>query len=115
MKKLSLYVIITIISVIVRQFFLPNPFECFGDIALLINWIAEPIIQVVAYRVVGMFYDKGSAPVIGSLLYMITYALIIGLLWMLGIFSFALWWVLIIVVATAALICGGIWLKERLL
>ena len=115
MKKLSLYVIITIISVIVRQFFLPNPFECFGDIALLINWIAEPIIQVVAYRIVGMFYVRASAPAIGSLLYILTYALIVGLLWILGIYSFVWWWILIIVVAITALILSGIWLKERFL
>ena len=87
--------------------------ECFGDNAVLINWIAEPIIQVVAYGIVGIFYISGSEPALGSLLYLLIYALIVGLLWVLGIFSFAWWWILIIVVAIAALICGGIWLKER--
>ena len=113
MRKLSLYGIITIVSLIVRQFVLPNPFECFGDKAILINWIAEPIIQVFAYAVVGFFYVKGSAPALGSVLYLITYALIVGLLWLFGLFSFAWWWVLIIVVSVCALIVGGIYLKER--
>lgn len=113
MRKISLYGIMTVISVVVRQFFLPNPFECFGDKAIIINWIAEPIIQVLAYAIVGLFYVKGSAPAFGSLLYLITYALIVGLLWLLGVFSFAWWWVLIIVVAVCALIAGGIYLKER--
>ena len=113
MRRISIYGIITIISLLVRQFVLPNPFECFGDNAVLINWIAEPIIQVVAYGIVGIFYISGSAPALGSLLYLLIYALIVGLLWVLGIFSFAWWWILIIVVAVAALICGGIWLKER--
>ena len=113
MRKISLYGLITLISTLVRQFVLPNPFECFGDNAVLINWIAEPIIQVVAYGIVGIFYISGSAPALGSLLYLLIYALIVGLLWVLGIFSFAWWWILIIVVAIAALICGGIWLKER--
>ena len=115
MRKLSLYGIITLISVIVRQFVLPNPFECFGDNANLINWIAEPIIQVIAYGIVGLFYIRGSAPALGSLLYLLTYTLIIGLLWILGIFSFAWWWILIIVLAIIALICGVVWLKERFL
>ena len=113
MRRISIYGIITIISLLVRQFVLPNPFECFGDNAVLINWIAEPIIQVVAYGIVGIFYISGSAPALGSLLFLLIYALIAGLLWVLGIFSFAWWWILIIVVAIAALICGGIWLKER--
>lgn len=115
LRKLSLYGIITIISIIVRQFFLPNPFECFGDNALLINWIAEPIIQVVAYGIVGLFYIRGSAPALGSLLYLFTYTLITGLLWVFGIFSFAWWWILVVVLAIIAIICGGIWLKERFL
>ena len=113
MRRISIYGIITIISLLVRQFVLPNPFECLGDNAVLINWIAEPIIQVVAYGIVGIFYISASAPALGSLLYLLIYALIVGLLWVLGIFSFAWWWILIIVVAIAALICGGIWLKER--
>lgn len=113
MRRISIYGIITIISLLVRQFVLPNPFECFGDTANLINWIAEPIIHMVAYGIVGCYYIRGSAPSWGSLFYLLIYALIVGLLWVLGIFSFAWWWILIIVVAIAALICGGIWLKER--
>ena len=91
MKKLSLYGIMTIISVIVRQFILPNPFECFGNKAALINWIAEPVIQIIAYGVVGLFYVKGSNPAFGSLAYLVTYVIIVGLLWLFGIFLFA-WW-----------------------
>ena len=83
--RFSLYGIMSTLSLIVRQFYLPNPFECFGDKAVLINWIAEPIIQVVAYLIVGIFYVSGSAPALGSLLYLLTYTLIIGLLWVLGI------------------------------
>ena len=105
----------TLISIFVRQHVLPNPFECFGDKALLINWIAEPIIQIVAYVVVGLFYTSGSAPALGSLLYLLTYALVVGLLQILGIFSFAWWWVLIIVMIIVALIYGAMWAKERLL
>ena len=113
MRKLSLYGIITLVSLIVRQFVLPNPFDCFGDDAIIINWITEPIIQIVAYGIVGIFYIRGSAPTLGSILYLFIYAFIVVLLWILGIFSFSWWWILIIVVAITALICGGILLKER--
>lgn len=113
MAMIKLYSLMTVISVLVRQFVLPNPFECFGEKATLINWIAEPIIQVVAYGIVGLFYVKGSDPALGSLAYLAVYALIIGILWVLGIFSFAWWWILILVIAVIALIAGGYWLKER--
>ena len=71
MKKMSFYSLMTIISTLVRQFVLPNPFECFGDKAIIINLVAEPIIYVIAYGLVGLFYIKGSAPAIGSFLYLI--------------------------------------------
>ena len=95
MKKL--YGIMAAISVIVRQFYLPNPFECFGDAAIIINLIAEPIIHVAAYLLVSTIYTKGSFPALGSFLYLVTYAAITGILALMGIFSFAWWWVLIIV------------------
>ena len=95
----KLYAIIAAISVIVRQFFLPNPFECFGDSAIVINWIAEPIIHLAAYWLAGTVYRKGSFPALGSFLYLVAYAAITGVLALMGIFSFAWWWVLIIVVA----------------
>lgn len=67
----KLYGFMSIASVIVRQFLLPNPFECFGEKATLINWIAEPIIQMVAYFIVGLFYIKGAAPFWGSFAYLL--------------------------------------------
>jgi len=113
MAMMKLYSLMTIISTLVRQFALPNPFECFGDNAVLINWLAEPILQAIAYGIVGLFYVKGSAPALGSLAYLVVYALIVGILWILGIFSFAWWWILIIVVVIGAMIAGGCWLKDR--
>lgn len=115
MRRLSLYGIMSTLSVIVRQFYLPNPFECFGDNAVVINWIAEPIIHAVALALVGLVYHRGDFPVVGSLLYLFTYAAITGVLALMGIFSFAWWWILIVVVVIATLIGGCVWLKERLL
>ncbi len=102
----KLYALFTIVSTLVRQFALPNPFECFGDNAILINWIAEPILHVVAYAIVGLFYSKGSEPLLGSIGYLFTYACLIGVLWVLGIFTFAWWWVLIVVFALIAVFIG---------
>lgn len=113
MKRFSLYGLITIISVIVRQFVLPNPFECFGDMAILYNWIAEPILHIVAYTLVGLVYCKGSFPAWGSFLYLITYSALVGILWVLGIFSFAWWWILVITVVTFAIIIGATYLINK--
>ncbi|MCR5782107.1 MAG: hypothetical protein K6G90_05150 [Clostridia bacterium] len=99
MKRFSIYGLISVISILVRNFVLPNPFECFGERAVIINWIAEPVIQIIAYLLVGLVYKKGSNPAFGSLLFLITYAFIVGILWVLGKFNFAWWWILICVIA----------------
>ena len=104
----------TVISTLVRQFVLPNPFECFGDQAILINWIAEPIIHAVAYGIVGLFYIRGSAPALGSIAYLFVYAAIVGILWLCGLFSFAWWWIAILVVAFIALIAGIMYIKDKI-
>ncbi|MBE6917411.1 MAG: hypothetical protein E7470_05905 [Ruminococcaceae bacterium] len=106
-----LYAIMAVISIIVRQFYLPNPFECFGDTAWLYNLIAEPIIHVVALALVGLIYRKGEFPALGSFLYLVAYAAITGILALMGIFSFGWWWVLIIVVAMVGVgvLLGKLW------
>lgn len=105
----KLYALMILISTLVRQFVLPNPFECFGDSAVIINWIAEPIIHAAAYGLVGLIYHKGEFPALGSFLYLVAYAVITGILALMGLFSFAWWWVLIIV---AAMIAIGILLAK---
>lgn len=101
-----MYKLISVISVFVRQFCLPNPFECFGASAVLINWIAGLMMAPITYLIVGYLYEKGSAPVLGSLLYLLTYALFTILLWIMGLFSFAWWWILILLIAIAGIILG---------
>ena len=92
-----MYGLMVVISLLIRQFYLPEPFECCGDLAWLYNLIAEPIIHVVAFGLVGMMYNRGDFPPLGSFLYLVAYAMIVWLLSVMGIFSFAWWWVLIIV------------------
>lgn len=110
---MKIYGLFTIISLIVRQFVLPNPFECFGDNAILYNWIAEPILHAVAYGLVGLVYCKGSFPAWGSFLYLMTYSALVGILWVFGIFSFAWWWILLIVDGAIAIFIGSGWLINK--
>lgn len=105
----KLYGFMSIASVIVRQFLLPNPFECFGEKATLINWIAEPIIQMVAYFIVGLFYIKGAAPFWGSFAYLTVYIACIGFLMLCGLFSFAWWWIIFLTVVLLGIIVGISW------
>lgn len=94
-----MYGLMAFVSTIVRQFYLPNPFECFGNSGEVINWIAGILIHPLAFGVVGLFYRSGDCPPLGSFLYLVAYAAITGILALMGIFSFAWWWVLTVVVA----------------
>ncbi len=113
-----MYKFMMMISVLIRQFYLPNPFECFGVWGGFINLIASFFIAPIAYVLVGLFYEKGSFPAWGSFLYLLVYALITGVLWVMGLFAFAWWWVLLVIAATAALFVGmsklNEWLTDRI-
>lgn len=92
-----MYNIIAFISVIIRQFFLPNPFEPRTD-AIILNWIAEPLLYVITYLIVGIFYDEGSEPALGSFLYLVFYAIHVVLLMLIGFFQWTKIAIIIIVV-----------------
>ena len=109
-----MYKIISLLSLLIRQCCLPNPFECFGDYALLINWIAGIVMAPVTYLIVGWVYEKGSEPAVGSLLYLLTYALLTGALCVMGIFSFAWWWILILVAVFIGAIIGVRIISEKI-
>lgn len=105
-----MYKLIVAISILIRQFYLPNPFEALGDglivnigetpMALppeILNWIAEPFMHAVAFAVVGLYYDRGSAPTLGSFLYLLFYCIHTFLLWLMSLAGFATWVVVLIV------------------
>ena len=107
-----MYKLMMAVGLIVRQFFLPNPFECFGPLnGLIINLIAEPVMHALAYAIVGVVYDRGSFPALGSFLYLVTYAALTGVLALMGIFSFAWWWVCAVLVMVWGFLraCLKIW------
>ncbi len=106
----KLYSIIATVSVLIRQFALPNPFEPLGetftlsikDVSIpltpeLANWIAEPLLHIVTFAIVGIYYKKGKhEPVFGSFLYLLFYAIHVGLIHMVSCFGFA--WAAIIII-----------------
>lgn len=49
----------------------------------ILNWIADPIIATLTFLIVGLYYISGTAPALGSILYMLFYAIHIGLLYLL--------------------------------
>lgn len=104
-----MYGIIALFSLFVRQFCLPNPFECFGEQAILYNWIAEILLHPIAFFMVGQIYESGSAPVLGSLLYLVVYCILTGILWILGLVSFA-WWA---IAGLIIMVILSIWLLRR--
>lgn len=105
-NKLTLYGIISLVGYIVRNAVLPNPFEGAVENAVLVNLIAEPIIHAVAFLITGIFYKKKSLPWWGSLLYLIFYCAVVGILWLLGLFHFAWWSVVIAIIVIAAIAIG---------
>lgn len=56
---------LSLISRIVRNYFLPDPFEMFEEQFLIELLSLECIPVVIAYETVGLFYERGSAPVFG--------------------------------------------------
>ena len=107
------YFIISLIGLCIRQFLLPNPFECFGDNAALLNHIAELVIHAITYTVVGLFYVRKSAPALGSIAYTVTYASMFGYLYLCGRCSF-LWWKVLLLSIGVALIISGLFVLRWL-
>lgn len=84
-----MYNIIKVIGILVRFFYLPNPFESLPN-GELINYCAEPLLHIVTFGVVGIYYESGSNPVEGSLLYTVFYFIHVGLLLLLcGFFEWS--------------------------
>ena len=123
-----MYKIIAAISMLIRQFWLPNPFEALGDglqveiwntlVVLppfLLNWLAEPMMWGVTYGVVGMYYQKGSNPALGSFLYLVFICIHTGIVHLMALADFNKWIVTLILVLYAGCHAGINALSERLL
>lgn len=104
-----MYKLIVAISILIRQFCIPNPFEALGDGLVVklgqtpillppevLNWVSEPFMHAVTFAVVGIYYDRGTAPTFGSFLYLLFYCIHTFLLWLMSLVGFATWAVLLI-------------------
>ncbi len=99
----KLYRLIAFISVLIRQFILPNPFEPLGEnfsitineivIVLtpdIINWITEPFLHAITFTIVGLYYKKDyNNPSLGSFLYLVFYIINVGLIYIVSSFNFS--------------------------
>lgn len=107
---MKIYTTLAAIFWFVRQFVFPNPFEVLGkgititisnDVIIispeLLNWFADPIIYAITFGVVGLYYVKGSAPTLGSILYMFFYTIHICLIyWVLSFYPTI--WVMVFII-----------------
>lgn len=111
---------------IIRQVAIPNPFDalgaglpiCLGESALLLtpealNWLADPLIYGLTFGVVGLYYISGTAPVLGSILYMGFYCIHISLLYLILSCYPKKWLMIVIAVVYMALHVAALILKSR--
>lgn len=70
-----MYQVMSILGVLIRELYLPNPFTPLGDSAELVNFLCGWILGPTSYGITGMFYESGRNPVAGSLLFTLFYAL----------------------------------------
>lgn len=107
-----MYKIIAAISVLIRQFVLPNPFEPLGEkfnvtlfnITLpltpdIANCIAEPVLQLLALGITRLYYARGyNDPAVGSFLYLLFYVIHTLILMLMSAAGFAWWAVVLLIV-----------------
>ena len=103
-EKDSMYRFIHLISAIVRQFFLPNPYSSIiknaGYADLFNILVGGTIIHILAFILTGCGYSKGiDSPASGSLGYLVSYTYLTFVITGLGyIFSSLMWFVISVVV-----------------
>ena len=95
--------IIYLVGFLIRQFALPNPFTPFGDSADSINLIVGGVFVPLSYFMVGLIYEKRSAPFWGSILFTIVYAINTGVTYLVCLVYPTVWLMVLIAVAYFAL------------
>ena len=90
MKRKGIYGIVAAISYFIRQFLLPNPFSSleYGE---LINFLAGGLLTLIVYVIVGTMY-KEDIPILGSVLFLVVYAVINFELYA-ALFFYPNWWI----------------------
>ena len=118
-----MYGIIAIISLFVRQFLLPNPFEPLGDVFIrglvlsptALNWLAGLLLVPISYITTGFYYRSRENPAWGSFLFLFFYCVYVGLLQLMSLAHFAWWAVVLILVGYIGLHIAFNCLRDTLL
>ena len=124
----KLYGILATISILVRQFVLPNPFDPLGEefvitikdvviplYPLVLNLLAEPILHAITFAIVGIYYHKGHHnPALGSFLYLLFYVIHVGMIYIVSSFGFSFVAMVIVVITYMVLHIGINILKNKL-
>ena len=97
-----MYGIVSLLSLLIRNFLLPNPFESFAgqEISafgtkfiiepITANWITEAILFSITFSVVGLYYKREmKMPTLGSILFLVFYCIHTGLVYLLCRLSFS--------------------------
>ena len=83
-----MYQLISTINYFIRENIMPNPFEFISENSLIVMIfsaiIGSKILHKLAFNMCGIFYTKGEATTLGSILYMIFFSLNAGLLILIG-------------------------------
>jgi hypothetical protein len=108
-----MYKFFALISFIIRNFYLPNPFDSL-QYGLIINMMIEPILHAITFAVVGLFYKRGSAPAWGSFLYLFFYAVHISLIMLCSVFNFTEVAIGIIIILYITLLLGLMTLRDKI-
>ena len=98
-----MYKLIYLVGFLIRQFALPNPFTPFGTSAELINLIVGGAFVPLSYFMVGLIYERGSAPVLGCILFNIVYAVNTGITYLVCLAYPTVWLMIVIALAYFAL------------
>lgn len=116
----KVYTFIAGISVIIRQFFIDNPYESLlfltpgTELWLpeVLNWATEGVFHLITFAMVRIFYRSRSCPPLGSLLYLFFYWANTGVLTLMCKVSFSVVTVILIIIAYIGVIVGFIVLKN---
>lgn len=89
-----MYKILYLIGFLIRQFILPNPFEPFGESAILINYAVGTLLIPISYVMTGMIYERGDEPAVGSILFLFVYSMNTGITYLICL-AYPIVWLMI--------------------
>lgn len=73
-----MYQVISALNGFIREEMIPNPFDFISDNQLMVMLftylIGGMILHIISFSMCGVFYNRGQAPVLGSIGYMIAFS-----------------------------------------